>query len=104
MLVSFFIFMISYKYAFPSALCLTSIATLKTLYRSISPLSPNTGSANLESYEYHPYFAFLLCFSLRFSSYVSFVAILSNSGNPCAALAFAFAFAPFKIRPYVFMK
>ena len=38
MLVSFFMFIISYRYILPSFACRITIITLKTLYLSISPL------------------------------------------------------------------
>ena len=48
-LVSFFMFIISYRYILPSFACRITIITLKTLYLSISPTSLNTGKANLDS-------------------------------------------------------
>ena len=62
----FFIFIMSYKYFFPSSAWRRIIATWNTLYLATSPLSPNTGNANLDSYLYHPCLASLLCLGFVF--------------------------------------
>ena len=70
------------------------------MYLSISPSFPYTGSANLESYLYHPFFASLLCFISRFIRKCFPTAISIISGKPDAAFALALEFAPFRLFVY----
>ena len=65
-LVSFFMFTMSYRYKFPSAACRINISILNILNRSRSPVSLlYTGSANLVVNLYQPNFASTLCFPLK---------------------------------------
>ena len=74
-LVSFFMFTMSYRYKFPSAACRINISILNILNRSRSPVSLlYTGSANLVVNLYQPNFASTLCFPLKFSCHRLFVA------------------------------
>ena len=67
-LVSFFMFTMSYRYKFPSAACRINISILNILNRSRSPVSLlYTGSTNLVVNLYQPNFASTLCFPLKFS-------------------------------------
>lgn len=96
-LVSFFIFTISYRYRLPSEACLTNISILNTLNLSISYSSVKTGKANLDVNLYHPNSASVLCLILKFSCHLLFDAILSKLGISVVALALAFAFVPLSL-------
>lgn len=61
---------------------------------------PYTGSANLESYLYHPFFVSLLCFISRLIRKCFPTAISIISSNPDAAFAFALELAPFRLFVY----
>ena len=86
LLVSFFIAKISYRYFLPFSAWLIKSRAWKILYLT-SVFSSQTGRAKRTSYLYQPYFAFLLCFSLRFSSKTGLDAIWISSGIAVAAFA-----------------
>ena len=92
--VSFFMFIISYKYFSPSKACLIIIVPQKIFFPIFSPLSSQMGTENRTVHLYQPYFALFLCFSSIFGLKQPLVAFFISSGITCEAFAFAFPTVP----------